>query len=187
MSFSSAQTESCTASCQRSTSGGSLTAQLNQSGDVLSAFMQLALGEDTLAQSHRKQITGLEDKADTYQSVVCPTTGARQDWTMSNIQISKKRGVFCLLFEGFNLMPLVWISTQKWVIWNSKINRGNQLLVKKSQPLLSRIVRVILYQRSLKFQTSPGQTNNPPCLWRQHQCCSPWHQLQKTQPSSVFP
>lgn len=54
----------------------SLGAQLNQRGDTRSAFRQLAFGQDTLALSHQQQITGLENKVDTYQSVVLSDHGA---------------------------------------------------------------------------------------------------------------
>lgn len=57
----------------------SLTTKLNQSGDALSAFMQLSRGEDSLALSHHKQSTGIKDKANTaHQSAVLsdPRVGA---------------------------------------------------------------------------------------------------------------
>lgn len=75
------------ANCYTAWLGGhllrSLGAKLNQS--TRSAFRQLAFGQDTLALSHQQQITGLENRVDTYQSVVLSDHGDRHYWTMSNI------------------------------------------------------------------------------------------------------
>lgn len=54
---------------------GSHSLMLNQSRDAPSAFMQLAVGEAPLALSHQKQITELNNKADTHTGVMFrPTT-----------------------------------------------------------------------------------------------------------------
>lgn len=100
----------------------------------------------------------------------CSTAASGQCETMPNIQISEKFGIVCLLFflrVYILLCPRVDFNTEK-IIYRSKINRGNQLLVENRHPLSSRAACKI-QSVCLAFRCAFGLTNNPSCFQQLHQ------------------
>lgn len=97
----------------------------------------------------------------------------------------KSLGCFVYFLRVLIFCPLCGFQHRKENLKQQNKQR-KPIVSEKIQPLLSRIVHVIFYRRSLQFQSSFGQSKNPPCVQQQHQRCPSCWQLQKTQPSFVF-